>query len=985
METRDPFEWTISEVATFLRHVLPHQTSIIPNATFPDLDTLATQFEDLKFPGYILLDHVTHDLLKNDCKLVDFAQRCALLSAIQILRTQSPRYQTIASGTTLASVTNFTLTPTTEAQPTGKLVRPGEELIEDANGRKRRRLLLAPLVAEPSTVESHPLPTDGNAASEATQLRKVSRQFEKLTYLPQHSKERLDVDALIYGDTQLGESIPDDPSTSPAEDNNEFVVLNTHTKHAGLQTYAYNAMRHLMRSSETTTVRFKGRSMTALYPYHRRLTPIGARQSMTVFDAESDDAAIRIDESMIDTANGQKKSVEHEGEWGFLLEKYKGDEVLPAYHASDNEVDSSLADELSDDEREDNQAKQRVLSAADVESVVDNFIDDVGSEWRERKLTKLEEKKASQIWRRMKNSRTMRESLIAEAQERQKHLESRLRKMRLDLETQEWTSKSALVKQCDILEPTVEDLEEQAWMISVYRRTSAPDKANKQRSRTIKAHDAGGESMASTTTPNTGVEDFVSDDDFQDAAAFPSSDRIVPIEQVQASVNTSSASGFADNGTSEYMPDDDIVMGDEPQYNSEKDGTSDEHRDADAVMYDEPPSDPEQVEGYDRIQVRQELIKPNGDQNYRPSDDDLPSPTIVLSQGLPKLPGKVDIKQDISLPRGDTSKRNSEIIEISSDNEPPPIRRRATAAQAPKTSTPYTATREDIESWHPETLGHQGDRLRLLMALLHRLDIPTKLTLWKYWHDHLNSNPENLAQAVFSARNQLLDEQTASQRSSSPMGKSLQIFFGLYACVYNCYKPKAWTEKITLEALNGMSLADIRFWAAMVSNTFPKIYRYCRSNQSGQEMLTEDRMRDDKTVIEISEGSSDEPVREPGSSHKKRKRVVKTDENAKQARNVAQDRLAAFQEQTLATPNGSFQLPSSQHDDVGAKSSAVVNVIQKFGDPSLYLHPKLASRYKPHQVEAVQFMWREITAVGESGGQGCLLAHTMGLGKTASS
>ena len=112
--------------------------------------------------------------------------------------------------------------------------------------------------------------------------------------------------------------------------------------------------------------------------------------------------------------------------------------------------------------------------------------------------------------------------------------------------------------------------------------------------------------------------------------------------------------------------------------------------------------------------------------------------------------------------------------------------------------------------------------------------------------------------------------------------------------------------------------------------------------------------------------------------------MVHKDKTAEQTRTAAQDRLAVFQQQTSRAAN-EVQLDSSQHDDNRDKDSVVINVIRVEEDPPVFLHTKLARKYKPHQVEAVQFMWREITAVGESGGQGCLLAHTMGLGKTASS
>lgn len=49
-----------------------------------------------------------------------------------------------------------------------------------------------------------------------------------------------------------------------------------------------------------------------------------------------------------------------------------------------------------------------------------------------------------------------------------------------------------------------------------------------------------------------------------------------------------------------------------------------------------------------------------------------------------------------------------------------------------------------------------------------------------------------------------------------------------------------------------------------------------------------------------------------------------------------------------------------------------------------HIHPAIASRMKEHQIRGVRFMWRELTAGAETNeeGQGCVLAHAMGLGKT---
>lgn len=51
-----------------------------------------------------------------------------------------------------------------------------------------------------------------------------------------------------------------------------------------------------------------------------------------------------------------------------------------------------------------------------------------------------------------------------------------------------------------------------------------------------------------------------------------------------------------------------------------------------------------------------------------------------------------------------------------------------------------------------------------------------------------------------------------------------------------------------------------------------------------------------------------------------------------------------------------------------------------FKEPIVYVHNNVAPRLRPHQVEGIQFMWREL--VEDPKHQGGLLAHTMGLGKT---
>ena len=64
----------------------------------------------------------------------------------------------------------------------------------------------------------------------------------------------------------------------------------------------------------------------------------------------------------------------------------------------------------------------------------------------------------------------------------------------------------------------------------------------------------------------------------------------------------------------------------------------------------------------------------------------------------------------------------------------------------------------------------------------------------------------------------------------------------------------------------------------------------------------------------------------------------------------------------------------------GAVSSDSVVRPINVEEPLIFLDEHINSKVKEHQVKGIQFLWRELVA--DNAQQGCLLAHTMGLGKT---
>ncbi|PSS03820.1 hypothetical protein BD289DRAFT_449260 [Coniella lustricola] len=63
------------------------------------------------------------------------------------------------------------------------------------------------------------------------------------------------------------------------------------------------------------------------------------------------------------------------------------------------------------------------------------------------------------------------------------------------------------------------------------------------------------------------------------------------------------------------------------------------------------------------------------------------------------------------------------------------------------------------------------------------------------------------------------------------------------------------------------------------------------------------------------------------------------------------------------------------------KSRLIINETKETGKGLIFVHDHIAPRIKDHQVDGVRFMWSIITNKTKNA-SGCLLAHTMGLGKT---
>ncbi len=134
-----------------------------------------------------------------------------------------------------------------------------------------------------------------------------------------------------------------------------------------------------------------------------------------------------------------------------------------------------------------------------------------------------------------------------------------------------------------------------------------------------------------------------------------------------------------------------------------------------------------------------------------------------------------------------------------------------------------------------------------------------------------------------------------------------------------------------------------------------------------------ERLRSCRAWKRRTEATDPDSDQEPHDTpHKRRKRGVKESQSAKMTQASAQRRVAQQEKQR--------EKLEKRLESMGLANDNPSRQAVTFKDPIIYLNPHIGQRVKPHQLKGIQFMWREL--IEDKDRQGCLLAHTMGLGKT---
>lgn len=955
MQEIDPYKWSSAETVEFLQQ--------------NQFGNLAQQWSTNDLDGHMLLQFVDLTLLKDEFGIAGIKERMVIMKLISALRKSSVAYAESLLPNDLPSSlplpTPHPSGPQTPTEPIGSRIRKGEELVEDSSGRKRRRLNLDTTLenTQPGAIQSSIITPQSKTKPAPIQL--------PVGFL--HDK-KIPIDKVFYGDIAYGSEIKHN-ETEDDDSHDNFTVFGE-AEFMGSASFVYRRLQHAFQQSDTQPIKYHRNSALAVYPYPERLLEDKDTRSVTVF--ESSESGVKIIREKAQTLPFQQNEAVSTqlspGEFNYLLDRYRGtDEILPMYGESDYGSDQgheSASD--SDDEmaEEDSAVEATALSDELVLSLIDKIIELQALAWRADQQPKLDKNKARGVWRLAKgNMRTVR-ALTKGATQAIERLNARLEHFKNRLVESTWDFEQELEHACISLEPTVNDREKEEWKTRVWALRAEPATMARQSGPSNRGRHGVLEKSLEQVMSDDDMQDFVvNEENFEDARESLSEDDHdsepdldMPQSLSQSDLLDGSAKSGADNP--------DIVLAVDENMPDATEGPADlEHNVHRRESIDDEPPEPLTSNNHTfesiRTPQKSRLAVSLGS---GPESPGLPSPRTLFESKRSTARKNIECIEILSSPIGPTAAHTTPQSPL---KRPVVKEEQGTQTEIAYSENPFDDTIAQIRSWTFEDLEDHDDRKRLMLRLVSEYHEDQLDSLVRLFTGNMTACLEKIKAAISAANEGEEIFYGYDETDTEAMGYAAKLYL-CYAYTDHRYFFSEISELASLGhdwPWDGDEKGyedDLREWHGI---TWRALKRFSKDHA----------VKEHDEVILID---SDDEVNEkdlPGHSST-RKRKVKPDQDGVRMRANAAERAAAHESQHQFSQTGSFMAGEDGENEVPLYAPDGV-------DPSkhVYLRPDIAKRLKPHQIEGVKFLWREITAPEDEDGQGCLLAHTMGLGKTAQS
>ncbi|KAI1622603.1 RAD54-like protein 2 [Exophiala viscosa] len=722
-------------------------------------------------------------------------------------------------------------------------------------------------------------------------------------------------------------------------------------------------------------------------------------------------------------------------ELDYLLDRYpveESDDGLPIYGDSGDEgdYDEDTWREIEEEEAERNQTLKH-MSPAEIDSTIINTIQEMRQEWRETRLAKVQ-LKAYRMW--------MRAALKKDRQQVLKHIEfekaryqKMIEKIKRAVADDIWHNETELRKQCQSIETAVFSHEEFTYYQEVMLQDTPPERPTQRALKASRPHgqqvlEEGEELIESDSEPMSDEEEennFVVDDssDVGSIHYEPDLDEWNPVLAVVTKAVDTQLSTTHASPTPVPTPPSEVVETPLDTYADDADAESSEHeiitparrkrvspRPSSRPVKSATPAKPKTPAKTPAL--KQELITP-GHTAAPKADDSSDISDFDRSRRLPQSKYKKQGRTKVQPVDLTVSSPAQSSIEDSTDfsvhtpelnptarKAPHPVpkrRKQSTASQSSSIQTiPQLSSEDDSGLPHFEDVEGMRridwsvieeladspvpEKRRALAKALFELDIATvnDLSLLVQTRRTSDNRKDLLLNGLsaLTADDCLIENVKAKQQSSAHL---LVRLYAAFVCGQNMVDDANMTDKHRDEAYAQMGDA-LEFFFELLINLIAVLVKHESQapNQGTKKRKRQDVTSDeeifDDTDLPMTDDTSASLVEldEPPSAHKKRKRKVEESQQARSLQISDQLRMQLQEDRRKAMAQKFAHMNA-------ASGETVVEPINTM-EPYVYLHPHIAQRAKPHQVHGIQFMWREI--VEDPKQQGCILAHTMGLGKT---
>lgn len=1019
----DPWDWSVEEVVDYFNRFRLFSIDYRPHSSLPAAHELEKLLKSHDINGSTLLSDIDTTVLREDFRIWSFGQRSAIIYAIKLLRRKSLKYKvrsplflepspTVASPS-LSGVSHpanspgtiFTEQPlnpvstantdlparqlTLNAEPqdlnsassdSNSRVRPGETLVEDQFGRKRRRLTLPPTSRaaqgiDPGIVQNGNIVSAASHNGAANEIRRLnesdggdteSRNDENhlgdtisgsRTNIVQTSArdflgpKAISIDRVFYGDTKFGQPISDNPWNHMSDIQildgieDEFQVSSGFDSSPGHQQFVCKSLKYYFLRAEEREISVGGTQVLAIYPYPDRLVREGSRRSITIFKPTDGEFEAFRDDALLPGQLAQEDTPEI-SEWDRLARWQNEDStLLPQWGDSDSEAEysSGLIQEMEEEEQEEKEAKKQKsgpLPLERVSEIIEEEIRRIQESWKIRKLP-LRESSARSTWFKAGGPRK-RAYFVSSITAEVERLNARMAKLKGNILGEVWMKESEVKQQCEILEETVFELQESKFKKSIWEAPSPPLALKKPatRGKPNKKTNSQGDYLVNSDSEleTANIDDFVLPDD--------------PIED-EAQEHLSADMELENN----------LFAPEERASSSVTNATDQEAGSEDIDMRDPISSAPSQSQD-----IKEELLE---DMDETADGATLQSDTISSTK----------------------KSHDAVIIELNSscsEHEEEPCKDKGKSREKDiYYGEPEAATTEHVSSWLWSDLIERNDRKRLVMKVL--------LALNPRRYNDLRSHVLKLSEEEFTGGfkramealrrvNEVLCEPTDINMNT------MSRFVKLYVCWILCLH-KYWENSASAELQDRLNddqvknLTNYKQFYDFINATFMQHKTPIIFSLGSPDKDFKNPLNGRGDLISISSGSESQSQSLQPSDQEtddelpilKGKKVVAESKEAKEKRERAQLRKKEQEERE--------RVLKSQLGNMSANTDRIiVNTAKKDEHEFIYLNPHIGSRIKKHQIEGLQFMWREIVNAGlglkRSEMQGCLLAHTMGLGKT---